>query len=578
MEFVEQLKQSVDIVQAIGEYVRLRKIGQRYTGLCPFHNEKTPSFSVNPQHQFFKCFGCGEAGDVLNFVMKYEGISFFEALKLLAERNGIPMPKRLGYSDEESRSRDATYQIHEIAAREFRRALTSEAGAEARSYLAQRGVSADSIEQFGLGYSPRNGALAKLLQKSFSGAEIEQSGLVLKREDGTVFDRFRNRLMFPIHSESGKVIAFGGRALAPGEQPKYLNSPETKIYRKSQVLYNLHRAKDSIRKLDRAVLVEGYMDVIGASAAGVGEVIASCGTSLTSQQVQALRRQTFQISVNFDPDNAGASAAERSIQMLLAEGLRVRVVALEDGLDPDEFCRKHGPGAYIDRIENAQGYFHWLADRARGKFDMRSAEGRYAAFQFLMPAIQVLGDKLERVAVANDIAGYLGVSSGLVLESFRKMAANPKQAATAPPKEQLRHADRILLRVLMANSGNREQFTPFLRGAAALKSSRAARLFEALLALEEAGTPATYAALNARLSEADQSLLAEALLRDETEAREPTVQEGIACLEALVEEERMRERAELKARVREAERTNNLTEALRLTGELHRIQNSVERI
>jgi len=574
MDFAEQVKSSVDIVNVIGEYVRLRKTGTRYTGLCPFHNEKTPSFSVNPQHQFFKCFGCGEAGDVFSFVMKHDGLSFFEALKLLAERNGIPVPKLGGYADDDSKLRSSIYKMHELAEAEFRRYLASSSGADAREYLKSRQVSQESIDRFGIGYVPRNGNLAKILQKEgFSPAEMEESGLVLKGDSGTLFDRFRNRLMFPIHNESGKPIAFGGRALSAEDKAKYINSPETKIYRKSNVLYNIHRAKDGIRAADRVVLVEGYMDVIGAFAAGVKEVIASCGTALTSQQVQALRRHSSNVVVNFDADAAGENAAAKSIQMLLAEGLRIRILTLEGGLDPDEYCREHGAEAYLKEVQGARGYFHWLADRARSRHDMRSAEGRYAAFQILLPAIQTLTDKLERAAVVDDVAGYLGIEKGLVLENFRKMAS--ARTATTPriEREQMRHRDRILLSLLLAGNEHHEELFVYLKGLPLLKTGPAGKIYEALIALYDSGDVVSYAALHARLPESDQELLAGALLKNETEGSPPSLGEGLACLEALIEEERENERNSIKKLVREAERTGNLAEALRLSAELSKLNN-----
>src|ERR1017187_2816841 len=256
MDFVEELKSRVDIVGVIGEKVRLRKTGAyRYSGLCPFHQEKTPSFSVHATKQFYYCFGCQAKGDVVRFVMELEGLSFYEALKSLAERNGIPMPKRSQYADEDSRQREALYQMHELAQENFRAGLAGPAGEIARAYLARRGVRPETIEQFGLGYSDRNGRslLRQLEQRGFSPAQLEPSGLVRRRDDGSFYDYFRNRLMFPIHSESGKIIGFGGRALADDDNPKYLNSPETPIYKKSHVLYNLHRAKEAIRKEERGV-------------------------------------------------------------------------------------------------------------------------------------------------------------------------------------------------------------------------------------------------------------------------------------------------------------------------------------
>ena len=341
VDFVEELKSRVDIVSVIGEMVRLRKSGpNRYVGVCPFHTEKTPSFSVHAAKQFYYCFGCQAKGDVIKFVMEIEGISFYEALKGLAERHGIPMPKRSQYADEDSRLREALFQMHELAQENFRANLSGPPGEAAREYLARRGMKAETADQFGLGYSERSGrALLRLFeQRNFTAAQIEQSGLARKRDDRTFYDYFRNRLMFPIHNESGKIIGFGGRALAEDDNPKYLNSPETPIYKKSRVLYNLHRAKEAIRKEERSVLVEGYMDAIGVTAAGFRSVVASCGTALTAEQVRALKRHSERIIVNFDPDAAGANAAERSINLLLEEGMQVRIVELDGGLDPDEYC------------------------------------------------------------------------------------------------------------------------------------------------------------------------------------------------------------------------------------------------
>ena len=246
MDFVEQLKSSIDIVKVAGEYVRLRRIGAtgRYLGLCPFHQEKTPSFNVNQTRQFYKCFGCGAGGDVLKFVMEVDGLTFPETLKLLSERHGIPMPQRPEYSDSDSRLRGALHDMHAIAAKLYRAALSGPHGADARAYLDQRGVSAELIETFELGFSdPQGQALTrKLTEERFSPEQMEASGLVRRRSEGSgYYDAFRGRLMFPIHNESGKVIAFGARAMRPDDQPKYLNSPETPIYRKTSTLYNLHR-------------------------------------------------------------------------------------------------------------------------------------------------------------------------------------------------------------------------------------------------------------------------------------------------------------------------------------------------
>ncbi len=576
MDFKDQLKSSVDIVKVIGEYVRLRKSGvSRYTGLCPFHSEKTPSFSVHAGHQFYKCFGCGVSGDVLKFVMEFEHVSFPEALKLLAERNGIPMPKRAEYADADTRLRTAVFQMQELAQEAFRDQLAGSSGAEARRYLEKRGVAPEVSAQFGLGYAERAGRslLRACERQGFTAEQMEASGLFGKRDDGALYDRFRNRLMFPIHNESGKVIGFGGRALDPGDEPKYLNSAESPIYKKSAVLYNLHRAKEGIRKADRSVLVEGYMDVIGVSAAGVREVVASCGTALTAQQVQSLRRHADKIVVNFDPDAAGANAAERSINLLLDESMHVRIAELEGGLDPDEYCKERGADAYRAKLDKAQSYFYWLADRARARFDLRTAEGRMAGFQFLLPAIQRLPEKIERVAVANDVAGYLGVDAGLVLENFRKAAMDRRDKKVAPAREPLRADERILLNLLLSDLDAREGLLPRLERLPAVEQFATRRIFKALFALHANGQFG-YEELHARLEEGDQELLASAVLEDETNTSAMTLQLGEECLRSLERSGLRTQVSALKARVKEAERAGSLDEALRLAEELHRLERS----
>ncbi len=562
VDFAQQLKSSIDIVRVIQDYVRLKKVGARYSGLCPFHNEKTPSFYVTPALQFYYCHGCHAGGDIFTFVQQMEHISFLEARNLLAERNGIPLPKKTEYADDDTKLRAALYSMHEIAQEEFRSQLAGPPGAEARAYLNKRGVSPEMVEQFGLGYAGKG--LARLLEsRGFSREHLDKSGLVGRREDGSLYDVFRNRLMFPIHNESGKIIAFGGRALDPNEKAKYLNSPGTEIYGKKNTLYNLHRAKEAIRKSDRVILVEGYMDVIGVYAAGLHEVIATCGTALTREQILNFRRHSQKIVLNFDPDSAGSNAAEKSIQLLLAESMHIRIVQLAGGLDPDEYCKQHGPEAYAEAVERAQTYFYWLADRARARFDMRSAEGRVEAFQFLLPAIHGLTDKLERVAVANDIASYLHIDTGLVLENFRKMAADKRSPPVAAP-ERLGANDRMLINLLLADETAREEFIPELKQMGVIRDGPARKIYAALFAMNDSGAPMQFSDLHARLDEAGQKMLAATLIGAESGDAEMTIEHGRSCLEALRLLNNRAEPAEIKIKIREAERAGNITEALRL--------------
>jgi DNA primase len=581
MDFVEHLKSSIDIVKVVGEYVRLKRAGAtgRYVGLCPFHQEKTPSFTVNQTRQFYKCFGCGAGGDALSFVMTLDGLTFPEALKFLAERNGIPMPQRSEYHDAESRLRGALLEMHSIAADLYQSALRGPQGEEARAYLARRGVSEELIETFQLGFSEPGGqALTRRLSGGhFSEAQLEASGLVRKRAEGSGFyDYFRGRLMFPIHGESGKVIGFGGRAMREEDQPKYLNSPETAVYRKTSVLYNLHRARDGMRRSNRAVLVEGYMDVIGVYAAGVKEVVASCGTALTATQVRAMRRHADTVVVNFDPDAAGANAAERAIHLLLDEGMHVRVLSLGGGeteakLDPDEYVKQFGAEAYLAKLESAGTYFHWLADRARARFDMRTSEGRVDAFKYLLPAVQKLGDRLERAAVANDLAGYLGVEPGLVLEQFRRAATDRRVPPAPAPRAAVPLTERILLNGLLASGEIREEILASVSsGTTADFATR--EIFDVVRQMTEAGAAVTFSAVEGRLTEAAHVLLHEAAAADDIGDEETLLEQTRACLRRLRSDSQKRHLDDLRVKVQAAEREGRLEEALAWMDELNRAE------
>ena len=593
MDFVEQLKSSIDIVKVVGEYVRLRRVGAtgRYVGLCPFHQEKTPSFNVNQTRQFYKCFGCGAGGDALKFVMEVDGLTFPETLKLLAERNGIPMPKRTEFADADSKLRAALHDMHAMASDLYRDALRGPQGGEVRAYLAKRGVSEQLVETFALGYSdPAGQALTRrFMEQQFPPQSIEASGLVRRRNEGSgYYDAFRGRLMFPIHNESGKVIGFGGRSMRDDDQPKYLNSPETPIYRKTSVLYNLHRARDGMRQTNRAVLVEGYMDVIGVYSAGVKEVVASCGTALTNAQVRAMHRHADTVIVNFDPDDAGSNAAERAIPLLLDEGLHVKILTLSDGqgdgakLDPDEYVKRYGEEGYRQKLDAASGYFHWLADRARARFDMRTTDGRMDAFKFLLPAVQKIPDKLERAAVANDLAGYLGVDAGLVLDQLRRAATERRPAGgvaqTAAPRSEPKHEippmERILFNALLASETTRAKILPRLEsGVTDRFASR--QLFDALRQLASA-RPVTFAELDARLDDPGRALLHAMVAADEMEDDGENLARAEACVLRIEKDLLKRRLDDLRSRIKSAERDGRMEEVMQSYSELHRLEQEVK--
>jgi DNA primase len=587
MDFVEQLKSSIDIVKVIGEYVRLKRVGakDRHVGLCPFHQEKTGSFNVNQSRQFYKCFGCGVGGDVLKFVQEIDGLTFPEALKMLAERAGIPMPKRNEYADGDSKLRAALFEIHSIAAEMFRANLRGPSGTEARSYLVKRGIGAESIETFALGFSEPSGqALFRALaERQFTQEQLDASSVVRRREDGSgYFDFFRGRLMFPIHNESGHVIAFGGRAMRDQDQPKYLNSSETPIYKKTSVLYNLHRARDGMRRSNRAVLVEGYMDVIGVYSAGVKEVVASCGTGFTIPQAGVIHRHSDHVVVNFDPDRAGADASEKAIQILLDEGMQVRALTLDGGLDPDDYVKQNGADAYRAKLDSASTYFHWLADRARQKFDMRNSDGRMEAFKFLLPSVQKIGDRLERAAIANDLAGYLGVDAGLVLEQLKKAATDRRGAKGFPqkaaPKQEVSVAaiESILLNAMVASAEVRAKVLPLLT-AELMQDFATREIFETLRVLVESDNAVTFSGLDARLSPGLQTLLHRVTAADDIDDDAISLESARACLRKL-ESGAMRRRVdELRGRIKSAERDGQIAEALELMAELGRLEKEVKR-
>jgi DNA primase len=351
-----------------------------------------------------------------------------------------------------------------------------------------------------------------------------------------------------------------------------LNSPETPIYKKSAVLYNLHRAKEAVRKEDRAILVEGYMDAIGVTAAGFRAVVASCGTSLTAQQVQALKRHSQRIVVNFDPDAPGASAAERSINILLEEGMQVRIMELDGDLDPDEYCKQRGAPAYREQLGEAKGYFYWLADRARKKHDVHTSEGIVAVLQSLMPAVQRITDRLERMAIANDLAGYIGVDRGMVLDSFRKAVAERNERRLERPRVELRADERLLLHAILVTPEIRDEVLAQLKGLDAVARFSSKRIFQAVFALDAAGGAVTFDEVSARLEDADRELLAEAVLREDLQSSR---EEVLAAVESIRRSEGQHRRNELKTKIREAERAGSWEEALRLTAELQHYENNM---
>jgi len=571
-DFAQTVKQQADIVKVIEGYIRLRKAGaQNYTGLCPFHKEKSPSFSVHAVRQFYHCFGCGASGDVFSFVAKIENVGFPEAVRIVAGKCGIPLPKREFSSPEEAagaRLRAKLLELHETATLWFEEQLRSPEGAIAREYLAGRGMTPEGIAKFRIGYAPESfNALRDRLSGIADNETLRASGLFAAKEHedgslGPIYDRFRKRVTFPICNESGRVIAFTARTLETGDKAgaKYINSPETPLYTKGQILFNLDKARTAIRQLEFALLVEGQMDCISVYLRGIQNVIATSGTAFTEQQVALLRRHTSQVVVNFDPDAAGSNAAEKSIALLTEEGFNIKIVTLDGGLDPDRYIRERGVEAYMAALREARRQADYLIERARLAFPGASAEQKVKAMNFLLPHIRRMPEKLARDQFAHDAAQKLGIDSAVLREELRQAALRRRDhietRATA-----LTEVERVLLRALAIDDPEFEQ----ARGLAARALAEQPAWFEHLsvfaalqaLVLRQARDP-----MDVVEDEAQRALLAETLLAETKPPEETEVQSAI---QEIHERAIVRRQRELRELISEAERRGDHAELALLT-------------
>jgi DNA primase len=575
-DFSRRVKDQADIVKIVGEYVRLRKAGaQNFSGLCPFHKEKTPSFSVHAGRQFFHCFGCGQSGDVFSFVQKVENLSFPEAVRAVAQKCGIPLPKKDFASPEEAaehRQRGKLLELHEVATAWFEEQLRSPEGATAREYLTGRGLNADGIAKFHIGYAPDNfHALREKLQSLADPETLRASGLFSwkEQEDGSpgpIYARFRKRVMFPIANEGGRVIAFTARTLESGEKagPKYLNSPETPLYFKGRVLFNLDKARQAIRNDGGAVLVEGQMDCISVYLAGIPNVIATSGTAFTEFQTRLLKRYATRVIVNFDPDTAGANAAEKSITLLTEEGFDIQVLTLEGGLDPDRYVRERGARAYATALRAAPPWQNHLIDRARQLYPARDPKSKTEALNFLLPHIRRMPNRIARDAFANDAAQALGIDSALVRAELKDAAAKRRDSLAAQT-HRLTRAEQILLMsfsaprssecCLVAEGAFHEHQCEF----AALRDD-VREMISALRARPDGAD-----ALAALENEDHKRMLAALFLSiHDAEPQADEVEEAVLAVRASFLEQEQRR---LRVAIDQAERTGNMDEALRLTRE-----------
>jgi len=462
-DFIEDLRNRVNIVDFIREYVVLKKQGQNYTGLCPFHSEKTPSFVVSPHKQIFHCFGCGKGGNIYTFLMEKDALTFPEAVLHLANRCGVPVPKE-DLSPEKARQnslRERYYHINELAANFFQSMIFKEQGKESRQYLKNRGLSEQTCKQFLLGFAPNSWDELScfLSEKKVTKKELLTLGLALEKQNGELIDRFRNRVMFPIFNASGKIVGFGGRVLDES-QPKYLNSPETPLFSKGKQLYGLNLARGYIRNTDQVILMEGYMDVISAHQHGVTQAVGTLGTALTEEQGKLLMRYTYNVVTCFDADTAGQDATKRGLDILQRLGLNVSVMTIPDGKDPDDFLKKQGFDEFQNALNSAYPFFEYNLLKLMEKYNRDTISGKIQIIQELVPTLYRVQSPVKRQGYIQMMAERLSFSEQAIYAEIKKFQQGQSlsreenhsetvqqrrfQAATAGDKAQ-----RVLLRFVL---------------------------------------------------------------------------------------------------------------------------------
>lgn len=564
-DFVEAVRASGDIVHVVSDYVPLKRTGRRLKGLCPFHQEKTPSFSVDPENQLFYCFGCQTGGDIFKFVQIYDKLNFGEAVETLARRFGVPLPvvQRQGGDD-----RDRVLEINRSASEFFRNTLKRDLGKGCREYLAERGLDAATIERLALGYAPNDweATRAHLIAERHSPGDLLQAGLVLQRKSGSgEYDRFRGRLIFPIRDIQGRVVAFGGRALAAETEPKYINSPETPAYVKGNHLYGLDQAREPIRREGFAIVVEGYMDLAALVLNGFDNVVASLGTSFTPAQARLLSRFTNRVRVSYDGDAAGASATVRSLDMLLEQGFEVHVVELPGGIDPDDCIRERGAAEYRRLLREAPEYLEFLVHRGIAEHGLENTRAKVAVLNAVLPHVSRLTNAIERTSWATRLADALQIDDDLVLQELRAALKSANREVRQRPKtsdERLRDAEVRMVHLLMRSEEERRRAEEFI-DETDLEATAIAPIVTSILDLTRQGIRVDASAVSARLSDEDGQRLTRILFRDEP-------QEGSSVEDCLQAFQRDRIKREERRAVLALGRDNQGGESSSDPGELDR--------
>ena len=566
-ETVRQVKEAADIIEVVGEVVRLVRAGAHYKGLCPFHSEKTPSFTVNPQRRFFRCYGCGEGGDVLDFVMKYHSMTFPEALKTLAQRYGVDLPERKMSPREKKKQdeRSAVFAVNAFAAETFHGRLSGPDAEAARAHLAERGIPDEVVSAWQLGFAPDSwDFFTRLCRGRGYEAAAARAGLIVARRNGGHYDRFRNRLVFPVHDTAGRVIGFSGRIMGEGE-PKYLNTPETIVFDKGKNLFGLHRNREAIRKAGRCLLVEGNFDLLSLVAAGIENVVAPLGTALTRSHVRLLKGYTGEIVIFFDGDAAGLKAAMRAVPLCLGEGIAARVAILPQGHDPDTLLREHGTDAVHELVERACDLPEFVFDRLAETHGL-SVDGKTRIAAELRQMLREADPDPAAAAIfASHFAARLGITADMLIPGREKKVRSPGGGtASAAAEKTLTLKTRQLVEFLIIFP---EYLQKFIKAGIeeVIQESRAQRILETLVRASGSGEPD---AVHDRLLEAAgpedreylTALLVSAPERSPDEAGE-SAEEMLAWLERELHRKRQEE---LTRQIIEAQRTGDHARCLEL--------------
>jgi len=548
-EFIDQLLDAAEIVRVISDYVPLKQAGARHVGLCPFHEEKTPSFTVSSEKRMFYCFGCQTGGDLIKFITLYENLDFPEAVEALAQRTGIPLPE-ISEKPPGTDIRKRILEINTAAESFFRQNLRCDQGRNCRAYLDGRGISAETIERLSLGYAldSWDALRTHLTHKQYRPAELLKAGFVKENKQGTgQYDRFRNRLIFPIRDAAGRTVAFGGRGLGDDE-PKYLNSPETPAYVKGEHLYGMDLARDAIRREGFAIVVEGYTDLAALLQAGLDNVVASLGTAFTPAQARVLGRYTRRVFVSYDGDTAGSTAAVRSFDLLLARGFEVRVVDLPAGQDPDDFIKHAEANAYGTLVRQAPGYLEYLVNKETRSRDLGQIREKIETVNAVLPHLVKLSSPIERVEWASRLADAIGIDDDLVQQELRSALKQGKpsiarRGTPAGASQGLRPVESRLLALLLGDRGICELALEKLEDAD-LEGSRIAGIVDTIFRLLDNGQRVDHTSLLDELSdEGDRDLVTRIAFSDYPDSGEEDFED---CLKALRRARLVREQKELR--------------------------------